>query len=1157
MKKLIKKEWVCPYFPKTSLKMKLTTLFLLVSLLHINASTYSQTTKLSIDAHNITVGEVFNQIESASEFRFLYESNQIDTNRTVSLKAKKKKINDILEMLFYQTNVAYKINDRQILLFQKKSLPVSITPQKVVTPTTKNQTHEVKGLVTDTNGQPLAGTNVIEKGTTNGAQTNFDGNFSLQVSNANAILVVSYLGFNTKEVSISGQTNITIALQENADELDEVIVVGYGTQTKESLTGAVSQISAEVLENRPVANLGQALQGVIPNLNISVSNGALNTTPSFNVRGGTSFALNSNNDKYEFNNGEPLILIDGVQGDINLLNPDDIESVTVLKDAASAAIYGARGAYGVMLVTTKKGRKNEKTQITYSNSIQWNSPSATPDLLDAYTIQLTNIKAEELEGRTPGSDMLEKLDRIEAYMNNPSEESIYYMDPGGNIIWIGNTDVYNEAVRKASPMVKHNLSLTGGSEKNSYYVSLGYLDQDGLYKLNTDNFKRYNALVNVGSKPTKWLSLDYGVQYNNSVFEEPVSPAGKGGWWTAMSQEPFRNINMPLRTPNYSPAPGMYTDNILSFMDYGSSNKERKELLILSIAPTINLLKNWDLKSSFAYKSYNNRRKQVIPILERIDTMWDQPIAHHTDPSSVQKWNTHTDQYTFNLWSDYKFSLGNHNFYAMAGFNQEWYIYDYLGGRGEQLLSPNIPTIGQTLGNEYSYDNESHWALRGGFYRITYNFNNKYFIGSNGRYDGTSRFPKDSRFKFFPSLSAGWRVSEEKFAEFLKPTVNELKFRASYGSLGNQNVANYIYIPSYGTILQVNHLFSGQRPMGVTPPGLVDPNLTWETATTIDFGLDLKLFNRLGLTFDWYNRETTDILVAGDKFPAVLGATAPTKNSGAMETKGWELSINWNDETKGGFKYNMAFTLSDYQSKITSFDGNPNNLLSGLYEGQVMGEIWGYETAGIFQTQNEIDNAPSQRLLNANWYPGDIRYQNLDDNAEEIGPGANTLEDSGDRKIIGNSTPRYQFGFNFNAVWKSFDFGVFFQGVAKRDYWIGSSMYWGKIAGGTGTWEVYNNSWTPEHTDAFYPAYKTKSANILTQTRYLQDASYIRLKDISLGYSIPNFVTDKINIDKLRVYASAYNIWEYSKVPEIFDPESMSANYPLLKSIAFGLQITF
>lgn len=1008
------------------------------------------------------------------------------------------------------------------------------------------------GTVQTKDGIPLPGVTINVKGTQRGVITNMDGEYEMKVTQDDHILVFSYIGFKTEEIEIGDATEINLEMEEDASKLDEVLIVGFGTQEQKDVTGAISQVGSEILENRPVANVGQALQGAIPNLNIRFPDGSPNSNPTFNIRGGTSFSGGN------FTNGSPLILIDGIESDINLLNPEDIENITVLKDAASAAIYGARAANGVVLVTTKRGSKNSKTTITYNTSFQLNTPSYTPDILDAYSIQESLIRAEELEGRTPSGDLFEKLDAIEQYMSNPNSEDPYFMTPGGEIKWIANTRVYDEAVRDMTPMYKHNLSLRGGSEKTTYYASLGYQNQEGFYKMNTDIFQRYNLMLNMGSEITDWLEMDYGIQYNTSVYTEPVSPGAKGGWWTAMSLEPYRNINMPMKTPEDSPVGKMYTDNILSFMDYGSSNKRRKELLQINLNPKLYLTEGWKIEANLAYKSYNSRRKQVVPQLERIEYRWDAPTTVHTNPSNIQKWYDHSDQYTINLFSDYTLNLGNHEIYGLAGFNQEWYEYEYLGGRGEDILSPNIPVIGQTLGNQFAYDNESHWAIRGAFYNLRYDYKKKYYVESKGRYDGTSRFPKDSRFKFFPSISAAWRVTEENFSDFLKPTFNEIKFRASYGALGNQNVANYIYIPSYGTIQQVSHLFGGKRPLGVTPPRLVDANLTWETSASLNFGVEMALFNKLDLSFDWYRRETSDILVAGDKFPAVLGTSAPTKNSGAMQTEGWELVVNWEDQFNDGFRYNIAFNLSDYQSEITSFDGNPNNLLNTLYEGQKMGEIWGYETLGLFQSEEEIENAPSQELLNSRWFPGDVQYADLNRDGE-ISPGESTVDNPGDRKVIGNTTPRYQFGLNMNAFWKNFDLNIFFQGVGKRDYWIGHTMHWGLISfsEASGTREVYENSWTPERTDAFYPAYKPKSANKLTQTKYLQNAAYLRLKNLAVGYSLPNNILEKLKMQQLRVSLSGNNVWELTDLPGIFDPEAMDPNYPMMRSFSLGLQASF
>jgi len=1128
--------------------MRLIVLILTVFGLQLAHAGYAQNVSLTVKRASLK--QVIATLSNQSGYTFFYDQKYLSKANPVSIDAKNQPIENIIEQIFTNQPFVYEIIDQTITLKPKKGMQESTVIEQ--------QDRDITGKVTDTLGNPLPGASVRVKGG-KGTTTNQDGVFTLTDIPENAVLIISYLGSMTQEVPAS-TTAMTIVLKEDSSALEEVVVVGFGTQKKINLTGAVSQVTSEVLSSRPVSNIGQALQGVIPNLNVTIANGSPNTAPAINVRGGTSFFKDVNdNNRFKFSTGSPLILVDGIEMDLNQLNPEDIESISVLKDAASAAIYGARAAYGVMLVTTKKGQKNAGAKINYDNMFQWNRPSVVPDLLDAYTIQEAVIKAEELQNRTPTSDMLEKLNRTKAHMDDPINNPMYFMDPGNNIIWVGNTDVYGEALRASSPMQKHNLSLSGGSEKTSFYGAIGYLGQDGLYKINTDKFKRYNAMLNISSTVSDWFAVEMRSSYNNSDYKEPVFPSGKGGWWVAMAQEPGRNINMPIKTPIDAPMPDMYTDNILSFMDYGSLNNEKKETIILGASPIFTPLKGWKIRGDFSYKSYNYDRKQVVPELRRIETRWDAYTTTHTNPNYVERWKQHSNQYTINAYTDYNYILDKHDFYGLLGYNQEWYTYDYLGGRGEDILSPNIPVIGQTLGNEYAYDNEEHWAIRGAFYRFTYNYDGKYLFESNGRYDGTSRFPKDSRFKFFASFSGAWRITGERFAQAITPVVNDLKLRASYGSLGNQNVANYIYIPSYATVNQVDYLFDGIRPVGIRPPGLVDPYLTWETATTIDFGIDMTLFKKLDLSFDWYRRTTKNILVDGDKLPSVIGTSAPTKNSGEMKTTGWELSSKWRDRLDNGLSYDVAFTLSDYQSEIVSFDGNPNKLISNeaLYAGKKMGEIWGYETVGIFQDQAQIDAAPSQALINSGiWFPGDIQYRDLNGD-ETIGPGANTLADPGDQKIIGNSTPRFQFGLNMNASYKNFDINLFFQGVGKRDFYIGSNLFWGAINGGAGTWEVYNNSWTPERTEALYPAYKSKSANVISQTRFMQNAAYIRLKNVTVGYTLPKQLTSKVKLDRLRVFGAAYNIWEYSKVPGIFDPEVLSVNYPMIRSLAFGVQVGF
>lgn len=1142
------------------LMMRFTTILVLAFSLHLSAKSSAQ--QVSIKGKQISVEQFIREIHRQTGYQFFFNDALLKNAPVIkNLPLIQVPLEQALQKAFENQHFSYKIVEKTITLLPGKANEATQNIQEV-----QPKTWPLKGTVTDSTNNPLSGVSVHLAGTNKGAITDQNGHFSVFVHQGD-ILEFTFIGYRPVQVKVKAASDYAEGLQitlrpEEATSLNDLVVVGFGRQKKANLTGAVSQISGKDLENRPVSNIGQALQGLMPNVNISIANGSPNTTPSINVRGGTSFSKNSSGN-FEIQTGSPYTLVDGIPMDISQVNPEDVATVTVLKDAASSAIYGARAAYGVMLITTKKGRKSEKPVLSYSNDFQWNHPAARPDLLNAYEIQKATNDAYAFTDQSVPTDQQTKLDAIEAYMKDPLHNPAYIMSVAGNdsssIIWVANQNPYDEAVKNSTPMMKHNISLSGGSEKTTYYASASYLGQDGIYKMNTDKFKRYNANFNLSSKITDWFTMEFKTNYYNTEYKQPVYPSGKGGWWRALAQEPGRNINMPLKTPEDAPfgMGGLYTDNILSFMDYGSLDQQNTENLLLAVSPTFQITKDWKIKGDVSYTSNNYRGKTIIPVLDRVETSWLNTDNVYTSPSSVSKTNQHFNQYLINLYSDYSYSTHGHNLYGLVGFNQEWYNYDELNGSGNDMITPEVPVIDQTTGERSASDGASAWAVRGVFYRLTYNYKGKYLLESNGRYDLTSKFPKESRGKFFPSISAGWRISEEPFMASLKPTLNSLKFRGSYGSIGNQNVSNYIYTPSYGTTAKVSQLFDGKRPVGVYPPGLVDPNITWETASTLDFGLDMTLFQKLDVSFDWYNRTTSDILVDGDKYPAVLGAASPTKNSGELKTVGWDLSIGYKDRTSYGLNYSVNFVLSDYQTEITKFDNNPNKLLSTLYVGQKMGEIWGYQSVGIFQNQDQIDNATSQKLINSGiWYPGDMQYANLNGDSV-ISGGAGTLADHGDRLIIGNSTPRYQFGINSNFSWHNFDLNIFLQGVGKRDAYISDNLFWGAILGATGTREVYENSWTPERPSALYPAYRNASKNVIVQTRYLQNAAYIRLKNLTIGYTLPQAIVHKIGLQRLRFYGAAYNLWQYSKVPDIFDPELLSANYPMIKSLAVGLQVNF
>ena len=1027
----------------------------------------------------------------------------------------------------------------------------------------------VSGNVKDEKGEALIGVSIQIKGTPTGNITDIDGNFTLSSVPANGELVFSYMGYETQTIPVKGKSVINVVLKEDSQALDEVVVVGFGTQKKVNLTGAVASVGAEVLENKPVANVGQALQGVVPNLNVSATNASPNATPSFNVRGGTSIGLKEGKtNEWEVKNGSPLIIIDGIQVDadyLNLMNPSDIENISVLKDASASAIYGARATYGVMLITTKSGKNDSKATVTYNMSLQWNTPSHTPDILNSYTHQLAANKQTEMTGGTVTPWMETLLAAKKKYIENPSPENAWIYNEGSttNITWVANMNPYEIGVKDWTPLQRHNLSISGGSTKTRYYISLGYQRQEGMYKINTDIQNRYNINMNLNSKITDWFDVASKISFNTNNYNEPYMNPQKGSVWSAMKNEPGRNINMPIMTGANDPIPDAYTDNILGWLAYGATQETKKTNTVFSVTPTITFCPEFNIKAELSYRPTEYFQKRFIPVRNYVVDAW-RTVNTHTSPSSVREETRHSDYYTINAYANFNKSFGKHNVSAIAGFNQEWYKYRMNWGEAEEVITNDLPTIGMTSGTQYASDAFEHWAIRGAFVRANYDYLGRYLFEFSGRYDGTSRFGKDTRFQFFPSFSAGWRISEEQFMKNTHSWLDNLKIRGSWGSLGNQNVANYAYIASYGAANYISWVMDGEQLKGMNPTGLIARDLTWETAKTLDFGVDITTLNgRLDATFDWYTRRTTDILMNGTKLPAVLGATVPKRNTGELKTNGWELSLKWKDRLNNGIRYDVGFVLSDYQSEVIHFSGNPNSLLSTLYDGMKMGEIWGYETVGILQENDfTIDengkyilNGPSQNKIAGSWYPGDIRYADLN-NDDEISTGDNTLENPGDRKIIGNSTPRFQYGITGNISWKNFDLNIFFQGIGKKDVWISDNAFWGG-SGSAGNWEMLNNSWTPERTNAKYPMYAGRGQNQQVQTGYLFNGAYLRLKTLALGYTLPKAWTNKAKLSTVRLSLSGYNLFEITQIPDTFDPDQISSAYPMMRSVAFGLQVGF
>lgn len=1026
---------------------------------------------------------------------------------------------------------------------------------------------KVNGKITDTSGEPIIGVSVGVKGTTTGVMSDARGEYAIVVPDTRAILSFSYIGYEKQEMVVGNNTIIDVTLKESTKELDEVVVVGFGTQKKVNLTGAISAVGAEVFENRPVANIGQALQGVVPNLNISITNGAPNTVPDFNIRGGTSIVKNSDG-TWSVSRGAPLILVDGVEYSatmLNQINPNDIENMSVIKDASAAAIYGTKATYGVMLIQTKSGKLGQKGKVSYSYDLSFDKASAIPDILDAYTLQKSAMDKTQWTGGSVSTADETRLTAIQKYMDDPKPENAWYMK-GSAIDWVANINPYSLALRNAAPMQKHNLSIQGGSDKVTYYLSLGFQNEEGLYKISPDVYKRYNGMIRVNAKVSNRFSVDGRLNYNRTTYEAPYLVGGKGTVWSAMKGgETAKNINMPLMTGPNDPIPNAYTDNILSWLSYGAKTNSLSYTTAMSVSPEFDIIPNvLKAKADLSFTPQASSSQRHSPEHQYVTVSWDNMVAEQAEAQDNrgQLMKNSTDNYLINAYLDFNKTFAKkHALSAILGFSQEYVDYSSLTVDLRGLFSPDVlnPSAAEDVTLHTQTTEAQKRSSRGVFGRINYIFDNRYLLEINDRYDGSSRFPKNQRFVSFPSFSAGWIISQENFMEFSKAWLDHLKIKGSWGKLGSQpdNYYPYQSIMSSGA---ASYLIDGNWVSYVGAPGLVSPTLTWQKATTTNVGVEAYfLKNRLQAEFNKYKRRVTDILLDGEiPYPTVLGTAAPQVNSGILDSYGWELTLNWHDALANGIKYKVGFVLSDELTKVVKFAGNPTKLLSTLYDGMVTGNIWGYETGGIVQQSDLVPDPNKQgawifygpKSPGSTYWPGYLWYKDINGDGL-INTGANTLDNHGDLKLLGNSTPRYRFGITGDISYKGFDLNIFFQGIGKRDLWISNTSYWG---GGAGSRWMYDRSWTPDRTDAKYPMY---TSTVSTTSAYMFNGSYIRLKQAIIGYTLPQQLTRKVSVDRLRFTVSGFNIFTVTSIPKVFDPDQISDDYPQRKTLAFGAQITF
>jgi TonB-linked SusC/RagA family outer membrane protein len=1024
----------------------------------------------------------------------------------------------------------------------------------------------IQGKVTDDKGEPLPGVSIVIEGTQKGTTTDNNGAFSLSVPDKKSVLVFSYVGFTPKKEVVGDRKEINLILLEDARTIDELVVVGYGTQQKVNLTGAVGVASAERLENRPIANAGEGLQGVIPNLNVNVRNGDPAQPITFNIRGFESI-----------NGGSPLILVDNVPMDLNRINPNDIESVSVLKDASAAAIYGARAAFGVVLVTTKKG-KSGKVTVNWQSQTSIAKPIFNMDVItDPYQFVLARNLANIRTSGVPSYDA-DMVAGTKAYSENPATAPQWGV-VNGNLRFYGNNNYQNQIMTRTAPTDQHNLSVSGGSGKSTFLVSLGYFNKDGYLreKPKNEKFKRYNILMKADFNINNWLSFDEKVVFNYTQSDKPHFYNWDVNINSLARVPPIMAIQFPdlphYLTPGdrdkYAPLIGKYFGgtNFFPYLKDGGRTTFNNSDIWLTQGATLTPLEGLKIRSEFSYNFFNRKYQDVQSKVDIVDAnlLAASPISNgFSGDDWIRNENTNNTYYVFNTFAEYKLPLGEkHKVTALAGFNQELGRNEFSGAQARSLITTQITDLNATTGVQQTFGSKSHVALRGAFYRLNYSFQDKYLIESNGRYDGTSRFPEDGRFGFFPSFSAAWRISNEKFLSHVG-WLDNLKVRASYGTLGNQLLGNnfYPYIATMGTG-QSPYMFSNATIPFVSAAGLVSPSLTWETVVSQNVGLDITLLKgRLDASFDIYQRETKDMLM-DVTYPAILGTAAPKQNAADLRTKGWEMSLTWRDKIKKDWDYDFTLALSDWTAKITKFN-NPTGNLNTYYVGQTLGEIWGFETVGIFQTADDVAKAPKQTNIGANWRAGDVQYADINGDGT-ISLGNNTLANPGDRKIIGNSTPRYTFGINGSVGYKNLRLTYFFQGIGSLDHWPTSGNWTWFFPFNAGHVENYylTDTWSETNRDAYFPHAHISTndkKNVQVQSRYLQNAGYIRLKNLSLSYDLPQRLISKIGIGKLQVFGTGMNLWEYTKIRKPLDPETIQSDaieYPMQRIGTFGINVVF
>lgn len=1139
--------------------MKSSAFVLFLSLLYISGKAFPQRVNLSYNS--TPLHRVLKSVTAQSGYLFLFDYRLKENNIPVSVQVTNAPLEKALEQCLKNTGLEYEIIERNIIIRKKTTpvMPAAPVQDSAFLP-------QVTGKITDKTGMPLIGATILIKGSSKGAMANETGTWVLKNVPRNALLEVRFTGYLSKEMPLNGRTSLAVVMELDESKLQEVVVLGYGVQKKVNLSGSVDQVKGDVIQNRAITNVSEGLQGLMANLNVSTGTGGgqPGAGKSLNIRGFTG--LGSSNG--------PLVLIDGVEGDINTVDPNDVEGISVLKDAASAAIYGSRAPYGVILITTKSGKKNRAPRITYKNNFSFSQPLNVPKMMNSWDFANFYNESSKNNGGAPVFDQA-TLDRIQAYMKDPANTPTTVPNPNNPNQWgswdrsNANEDWFKVFLKDWAANQQHNVNVEGGGEKTSYFLSAGYVNKAGLIRFVNDNYHRYNFRANLDADLNKWLSVGFKSSFNQQQRYTPTEVAGVGNNW--FHQIPRRWPTVPVKNPDGEYSEASQIPLLMQGGTQGFNENEYRMTGLFNLHPVEGLSVKGDFSYNQLRRNYQTSIFQVQP-QRNVDGTLPQP----TGVSSISKVTGNTAYRNYNLYADYTKSFNQtHNIGLLVGYQNELKKYESLSGYNTNLYNRDLPSLNLTYGNQYTAGDYGYiWSTQGIFYRVNYNYKEKYLIELNGRYNGTSLFLKDKRWIFNPSVSAAWNISKEAFWAPLSNAVNHLKLRASYGSSGDNKYFLDIerYYPEISTLSNVapagtNYIFGNERLPYVSNPGtLISGDLRWSTPSMLDLGMDASfLQERLSVTFDWYRRNVKDLFGPSELYPSTLGIAPPTRNNSSIQTTGYDLTINWQDKI-GEVSYGARFVFSDYTGKVLQYP-NPGNNLSTWYNGQVMGEIWGLETVGLFPSDEAAAKAPKQTFINGQkWTAGDVQYADLNGDGR-IDYGDQTLANPGDRRIIGNSTPRYRYGLTLSASWKGLDISTFFQGVGKADFFTGSNYFWGL----TGSmWQAtmyttHNDRWSPQNPNGYFPKYYLEGPsdkNQRVQTRYLLSSRYLRMKTLQIGYSFPKQLLQRMHLQQLRLYVSGENL--FTIAPGLgkrfmVDPEVLQSDlkiYPVQRTFSFGLNVS-